>query len=714
MATIYEYILKLNSQMNGVDVANSALKKTDELANKAQSSVSGLGGKLKKAFSSIPGADFVTNPIVAAGSALVASGKMALDFDQAMAKVNTTAQMTPDKLKALKGELLDMGTKAGADLSKIPDAYEKILSQTGDVALSTDILRASLQGAKAGFTDQDVVAGALAQTLSLVGKENTNAQEVLDTMFAAKRVGAGEFKDFANYIPGLIASGKALGVGFKDTAGLFAFMTGKGQSAERSATLMENAFTALGKSEITKGLEGAGVDIFNADGSMKKMDVIFGQLQKKLATFGSNDKAKSNFLESIGLKDAQAKQAFMILSSDGAKLSEVLHDVSNAQGETATAFGLSANPMQNISMLWSQIQKIGIGFGGVLSAILVPAISGLLFILTPVVDMFSWLFTQLSDGNPIVWTIVAAISAYAIVANAAAIASGIATAATSIWTGAQWLLNAAMDANPIGLIIAAVALLIGIVYSCVEAYDTWGAALTLVLGPIGQIVNIVMALKNNWDSIKTAFTDGGIIGGLKRIGIVLLDAVLYPVQQLLGLLAKIPGMSKLAGGGEKMIADLRKSLDLVTPGNTANASNSANDPSIKAGLQRKAQIEALYKQYHEIDGKAGSNYMNQRRELADKINKIRGGAFSALNDNNFNGINDSKESGAGGGNGKGEKPNTEKVAAGGTRNTSITINLGKMVENIVFQGGLQDNAQDLSRQIEELLLRSLYAAQSAS
>ncbi len=655
MATIYEYILKLNAQMNGVDIANRALSRTDELATRAQTSVTGLGSKLKTAFSSIPGADFVTNPIVAAGAALFASGKMAMSFDEAMAKINTTAQMTPEALKLLKNELMDMGTKTGADLTKIPDAFEKILSQTGDVALSTDIMKASLQGAKAGFTDSSVVAAALAQTLSLVGKENTNAQEVLDTMFAAKRVGAGEFKDFANYIPGLVASGKALGLGFKDTAGLFAFMTGKGQSAERSATLMENAFTALGKSEITKGLEGAGVDIFNADGSMQKMDVIFGQLQKKLAAFGTNDKAKSNFLESIGLKDAQAKQAFMILASDGAKLKEVLGDVANAQGETATAFGLSTNPMQNMSLLWAQIQKLGIGFGGVISAILVPAVSGLLFILSPVVDTLSWLFTELTNGNHIVWAITAAIAGYAIVASWAAISTAIVSGATAVWTGAQWLLNAAMNANPIGLIVAGVLLLIGVIYSCINAYDTWGAAVLFLLGPLGMVVNMIMALKNNWESIKAAFTDGGIAGGLKRIGVVLLDTILYPVQQLLGLLAKIPGMSKLAGGGEKLIADMRKGMDLITPESTEKTKQ-------KAGIANAT-----------TPGIAPTPPGGQPPPV-----------------------------------------NTEKVASGGTRNTSITINLGKMVESIIFQGGVKENESDLVSQVEAALLRVLYSAQSAS
>ncbi|MBQ0016097.1 MAG: hypothetical protein KBT04_03865 [Bacteroidales bacterium] len=56
----------------------------------------------------------------------------------------------------------------------------------------------------------------------------------------------------------------------------------------------------------------------------------------------------------------------------------------------------------------------------------------------------------------------------------------------------------------------------------------------------------------------------------------------------------------------------------------------------------------------------------------------------------------------------------ETVATGGTRNTQITINLGKMVENIVFNGSLQDNAQSLQQQVEEILLRTLYAAQPAS
>lgn len=56
---------------------------------------------------------------------------------------------------------------------------------------------------------------------------------------------------------------------------------------------------------------------------------------------------------------------------------------------------------------------------------------------------------------------------------------------------------------------------------------------------------------------------------------------------------------------------------------------------------------------------------------------------------------------------------TQAIATGGTRNTQITIKLGTMVENIIFNGGLKENAQEMRKQVEEVLLQVLYAAESA-
>jgi len=331
MSNVLEYILKLR------DNVTPKLERLERQAEKNRVAFNKLKVGLNSITSSIPGADFLTNPYVAATAAIGFASKASMSFDEGMAKINTTAQLTNPQLEQLRDNIIDIGVEQGAkNLYALPEAYEKIISQTGDVIQSQDILKSSIKGSKAGFTEQSVVADALAQSLSLIGKENANAQEVLDTFFAAKRVGAGEFKDFANYMPNLIASGKALGITYKDVAGQFAYMTGKGFAAEKSATLLENAYTALGKSDIQKGLKNAGVNIFDEKGAMRSFDKIFPELQKKLA--GMSDNKKSNFLESIGLRDAQAKSAFMALSSDSAKLKESLIATNNSAGDTEKAF----------------------------------------------------------------------------------------------------------------------------------------------------------------------------------------------------------------------------------------------------------------------------------------------------------------------------------------------------------------------------------------
>jgi hypothetical protein len=48
---------------------------------------------------------------------------------------------------------------------------------------------------------------------------------------------------------------------------------------------------------------------------------------------------------------------------------------------------------------------------------------------------------------------------------------------------------------------------------------------------------------------------------------------------------------------------------------------------------------------------------------------------------------------------------TEAVVAGGTRNTSVNISLGNMVENMIFEGGFEENKEDLQRKVEEIFMR---------
>jgi len=306
--------------------------------------------------------------VAAVGSMIAApfilASKGAMAFEEGMAKINTTAQLGQKELSGLRNELLSIGSSGTSDIMKIPDAYEKIISQTNDVKLSLDILKTANKGAMAGFTDVDVVAGALAQTLSIVGKQNTNAAEVMDTLFAAKRVGAGEFKDFANYLPQLIAAGSNLGYTFKETAGIFAYFTSKGQDAAASTMLMQNAFSALQKVDIQKGLKDVGVNIFDESGKMRDIVSIFTDLNSVMSKL--SQEKRTDLLDKVGLRDVQARNAFAILSSDIGKLQESMSATNNPAGELNNALSNSLNNTQKFQIAMNKLKggllEIGIAF----------------------------------------------------------------------------------------------------------------------------------------------------------------------------------------------------------------------------------------------------------------------------------------------------------------------------------------------------------------
>lgn len=188
--------------------------------------------------------------------------------------------------------------------------------------------------------------------------------------------------------------------------------------------------------------------------------------------------------------------------------------------------------------------------------------------------------------------------------------------------------------------------------------DGVGSAILMLTGPLGAVINLVTSFVKHWQSIKTAFTDGGILAGIKRIGFVLIDAMLKPIQALLELLAKIPGMGKLAGKGSKWISDLRDSLDKST---YVESKKTKTDGS----------------------GAASTSVLSPEIQSLQQENKLSNGSMG---------------SSAGTSAGKAQQ---------------INITLGSMVGTMNFNGGLQDNRRDVERQLTEIMARVLGMAETA-
>jgi len=126
----------------------------------------------------------------------------------------------------------------------------------------------------------------------------------------------------------------------------------------------------------------------------------------------------------------------------------------------------------------------------------------------------------------------------------------------------QWLWNAAMAANPAGLIALGILAIVGAVILLIKYWDEWGASFSLFLGPVGMLVSYFKTLYDQWEAIKAAFTTGGIIAGLKALGLALFDAMIAPFKQLWGMIKSVTGIGSAEAPNKAEVASRNQTTNI--------------------------------------------------------------------------------------------------------------------------------------------------------
>ncbi|GHV40452.1 hypothetical protein FACS1894179_07020 [Bacteroidia bacterium] len=537
-----------------VDNISSPVEEVTEAANEAAEAVDGIGEAANSANEEIKKlsamdlkatADSIRD-LTKQFEEVMQSG---MDFEVQMKEVQAITQMGDEEMQNMGDSARALAEEFGGNASAQLESFGSIIARFGpniakdndamasmgnsvstlsklmknDAVGAMDALTTAMLQFDVDINDPQVAAGEMARMMNVMAAAgNEGASEVSDTAEALKQAG-------------VVA--KQANVSFEET---------------------NSALQALAQGG-RKGSE-AGVSLRNVLSKMAGEDIVPRKAREKLQELGIDFNIVSDttipFTERLKeLKKAQADATLItqIFGVENVAAANILLDSIDAQEEmTDKITGTNAAYESAEIIMSSQIEKTS--------------------------RMNAWLndlkisfFDVAGSVTPFISAIGTA--AYT-VANIAAAVTGIQqligfirtlSIVTKLQTAAQWLLNIAMDANPVGLIVLGIAALVAIIYVAIEYYDQFGAALLMLLGPIGMVVNAIMAIKRNWDSIVAAFESDGIIGALKRIGVVLLDTILYPVQQLLEILGEIPGIGKYATMGAEQIAELRKGFDLADP-----------------------------------------------------------------------------------------------------------------------------------------------------
>ena len=180
---------------------------------------------------------------------------------------------------------------------------------------------------------------------------------------------------------------------------------------------------------------------------------------------------------------------------------------------------------------------------------------------TVAIDIAQGIINNWDRISPVVYTLVGAIAAYKLVMFGAWVYTTAMVAITKVkmaWDAAQatatgtltvkqWLLNAAMNANPIGFVITAIALLVGGIWLLCKNWDLvkkkvvefWqkldnnplGKVLKFIIkfgNPVGAMINAFLFLKDviteNWDTIKSfgEYIWNGLVGAFNYVKDVIL------------------------------------------------------------------------------------------------------------------------------------------------------------------------------------------------
>ena len=343
-------------------------------------------------------------------------------------------------------------------------------------------------------------------------------------------------------------------------------------------------------------------------------------------------------------------------------------------GKFSTMMG---NIRQAAISMFDSIKPVVLGLMDIVGALVPPISSALQFLLSIVGGVIGFFMKWKTE---IAYVAVVA-GAGAIAFNAQAIAlwglvgvMKVVTAVTKVWQGVQWLLNIAMNANPIGLVITAIAALVAGVVYCWNKFAGFRAFLLTmwsVIKGLGGIIKDYLI-----DRFKT------FLSGIGKVG---------------QALAKL--FNGDFSGAWSSAVDGVKDLTGITSATKA----------VKATYQLAGGVKEEYGRNYSRESAKDKKKNTENKISSPSTKGSPAFSFGSPANNGKGG----KGSGKGGHGGHGGgKSTAEALATGGSRSSNIHINIGKFFDTIQVTMNDKTDTADLERIVLQCMNRALSIATS--
>lgn len=560
----------------------TAIDKVSSVVDKMSNKVSGFaqkGGAQMAAFEkkwsrigskakNVAVATAAAGALIAAPLALAAND--AIKFEDRQADVAKTTGLADAALAKFGSELLTLSTKTRTpieNLQKIAEIGGQLGINPNQLLPFTDAVNkfnVALGADFAGGVEEATAQVGKIKTLFAQTKNIDVASAIIKTGSAINElgaVGAATSANITDFTLRLGALPNALKPSLTSTLAMGTYLEELGINSEIASGGLTRFLLDAG-TQLPKFAKQMGISATSAKALLAQDPGAFAA--KFAATFNGMAPDKLALkLKSLGINSQESIKVLGALAGGTDRLTQ-LQNLSNdafAKGDSLQKEYAKKNSTTaaQIAIAKNNMQAFSITVG----TQLLPILSDVLKAVLPVVQsMMAWAKENPGTVKTIVKVVAAVAALLFVLSGIATIVSGVSALAT------VWAAVVPVAATLVGLfanyLVPAFQVIWAVLTVIVEMIaGALGASVGVVVAGVLLLVSIVASLWRNWDMVVKAFKDGGIIAGLKAIGKVLLDAILWPLQKILEVAAKIPGVGKFAAQGAATIENLRADMGMV-------------------------------------------------------------------------------------------------------------------------------------------------------
>ena len=380
-------------------------------------------------------------------------------FDSSMSNVAALSGATAEDLQMLRDTAKEFGSTTKFSASEAADALGYMALAGWDAKTSADALGGVLDLAAASGMDLAAASDMVTDYMSAFGMEAQKSGYFADVMAYAQANANTNVTQLGEAFKNSAANMNAAGQDIETVTSLLAMMANQGLKGSEAGT----ALTAVMRDMTSKMDEGAiaigdaSVQVMDAEGNYRDLTDILRDVEA--ATNGMGDAEKASALSATFTADSIKGLNLMLNAGvdEAAKFEEQLRKSDGSAADMAKTMNDNLNG--DLTNLGSKLEGVQIAIYEKFE----PALRDGVKVLDSLLDAINFVVDHSTEFIAALGAMAAGVAAYVGYTTALKVMEEgwkALTIVTKAQTAAQWLLNAAMNANPIGLVIAAIVALV--------------------------------------------------------------------------------------------------------------------------------------------------------------------------------------------------------------------------------------------------------------